>query len=133
MQGREPRPIFTEAVARFATNSGGGFQQHAIDLGCGDGTETFALLEAGWSVLAIDREPAAITHVRSKAAVALQQQLETMLGSFEDLHLPETDLVYVGYSLPFCRPDYFDDFWANVTACIRPEGRFARQLFGIRD
>ena len=140
LKGREPRPLFIEVLAKFpnwrSTSSRSPSSpglKHAVDLGCGDGTETLALLEAGWSVLAIDREPAAIACVRSKAAVEFQSQLETMVTSFEDLRLPETDLVYAGYSLPFCRPEEFDDLWAKVAACIRPGGRFAGQLFGIRD
>ena len=140
LEGREPRPLFTEVLARFNSwtslsnpSSSSPFQQQEIDLGCGDGAETLALLDAGWSVLAIDSEPAAITNLRSKAAAALQTKLETMVASFEELLLPKTDLVYAGYSLPFYKPDYFEGLWANVTARIRPEGRFAGQLFGIRD
>ena len=56
-----------------------------------------------------------------------------MTSSFEDAHLPKTDFVYAGYSLPFCNPDYFDRLWANIAASILPDGRFAGQLFGIRD
>ncbi len=44
LEGREPRPLFTEALAKFGDQSGRGLQ--AVDLGCGDGTETLALLEA---------------------------------------------------------------------------------------
>jgi tellurite methyltransferase len=133
LEGREPRLLFVEALARFEARYGPTSQLHAIDLGCGDGIETLALLDAGWQVLAIDREPAAITQVQSKARAELQPQLETTIASFEDLELPETDFVYAGYSLPFCKPEYFDRLWANVTARIRPGGRFAGQLFGIRD
>ncbi len=53
--------------------------------------------------------------------------------SYEDLELPETDFVYAGYSLPFCKPEHFDRLWGNITARIRSGGRFAGQLFGIRD
>jgi len=63
--------LFTEALANFGAKSGRGLQ--AVDLGCGDGTETLALLEAGWTVLAIDREPAAIEYVRSSKSAATEQ------------------------------------------------------------
>ena len=133
IEGREPRPLFVNALARFDANVGDGFQQHAIDLGCGDGTETLALLKAGWSVLAIDGEQAAIEHVLSKAPDEHLPRLKTLAASFNDLQLPETDFIYAGYSLPFCAPDCFDGLWPKITASIRPGGRFAGQFFGIRD
>jgi len=133
LKGRQPRPLFVDALARFGAGSGKAGQLHAIDLGCGDGTETLALLMAGWSVLAIDREPAATDQIRSRLPARFQPRLETMTVPFEDVRLPTTNFVYAGYSLPFCRPDYFDRLWANITACIGPDGRFAGQLFGIRD
>ena len=140
LKGREPSPLFTEVLAKFESwtpsssqsRSSPG-QRHAVDLGCGDGTETLALLVSGWSVLAIDSEPAAINYVRSKAAAEHQPNLETMLAGFEDLRLPETDLVYAGYSLPFCKPAAFNRLWDKITSSIRPGGRFAGQLFGLRD
>ena len=135
LNGREPRPLFVQVLAKFPSGSSSYMlgQRHAVDLGCGDGTETLALLEAGWSVLAIDSEPAAIDHVQSKAAAEYHPRLETMVAGFEDLHLPATDLVYAGYSLPFCKPAAFDDLWDKITSSIKPGGRFAGQLFGIRD
>jgi trans-aconitate methyltransferase len=132
-EGRDPRPLFVEAVAKFDAKSGDARRLQAVDLGCGDGTETFALLEAGWEVLAIDSVPTAIASIQSKVPDDLQLQLETRVATFEDLELSEADLVYAGYSLPFCRPEHFDRFWANIVACIRPGGRFAGQLFGPRD
>lgn len=131
--GREPRPLFVEALARFDAKPNPASRLHAIDLGCGDGAETLALLKAGWQVLAIDREPTAMTYVQAKVGPELQPQLQVMVAAFEALELPETDLVYAGFSLPFCRPDYFDRLWAHITARIRLGGRFAGQLFGVRD
>ncbi len=133
LKGREPRPFFVDALARFGAGSSGTVQLHAIDLGCGDGTETLALLRAGWSVLAVDSEPASIAQIRSRVPAPVQPRLETMTASFEDLPLPKANFVYAGYSLPFCRPAYFDRLWANIAACLEPGGRFAGQLFGIRD
>lgn len=138
LKGREPRPVFREVLAKYdAASSNPGASRtaalQAVDLGCGDGTETLALLAAGWSVLAVDQEPAAIEHVLIKAAALPDAELKTMVSAFEDLQLPETELVYAGYSLPFCIPAHFNALWGKITDCIRPGGRFAGQLFGIRD
>jgi trans-aconitate methyltransferase len=122
-----------DAMARFASSPNLVLQRHAIDLGCGDGTETLALLMAGWSVLAIDGEPAAIERISSMVPAEFQQRVEAIASRFEDAHLPQTNFVYAGYSLPFCEPQYFAGLWSNITACILPEGRFAGQLFGVRD
>ncbi len=130
-ESREPRPLLTEALAKFGDKSGHGLQ--AVDLGCGDGTETLALLKAGWTVLAIDSEPEAITNVRSKVPIELQPRLQTKIERFQRLELPEVDMVYAGFSLPFCKPEFFERLWANVTDHIRSGGRFVGQLFGIRD
>jgi tellurite methyltransferase len=51
--GREPRPLLLEALARFAAPG------TAADLGYGGGTETLAMLRAGWRVTAVDADPAA--------------------------------------------------------------------------
>ena len=45
---------------------GAGAGRMAIDLGCGDGTDTLALLDRGWSVLAVDIEPAGLALLRSR-------------------------------------------------------------------
>ena len=133
LAGREARPLLVEARARFAVAVGRAAGLHAVDLGCGDGTETLALLEAGWRVFAVDSEPAAIRHVRSEAGARFQDVLEARVASFESVELPATDFVYAGYSLPFCQPEHFDSLWERISTCLRPGGRFAGQLFGMRD
>jgi SAM-dependent methyltransferase len=49
--GRAPRPLYLDAVARFDRPG------RAVDLGCGDGTESLDLLARGWRVYAVDRNP----------------------------------------------------------------------------
>jgi len=133
VEGREPRPLFLDALSRFETTSTPATRLHCIDLGCGDGTETQALLDAGWQVLAIDNEPAAVALLQSETRADHRSQLELRTASFEEFELPKSDFVYAGFSLPFCRPEHFERVWANLAACIRPGGRFAGQLFGVRD
>jgi SAM-dependent methyltransferase len=133
LEGRTPRPLFLAALAQFEQERVNDSQLHAIDLGCGDGTETLVLLSAGWKVLAIDNVPTAIEILQSNAAPDHHSRLEVRIASFEHLDFPATDFIYAGYSLPFCRPEYFDHVWKNITTCIRPGGRFAGQFFGIRD
>jgi SAM-dependent methyltransferase len=52
---RDPRRVLLAACDLF----GSGEDRPAIDLGCGAGVDVLALLARGWSVTAIDRDPAA--------------------------------------------------------------------------
>ena len=133
IEGRQPRPLFIAALARFAGSPATQSPRNAIDLGCGDGTETLVLLQHGWKVLAIDREPAAIASVQSRARKEHLAQLEIKISAFEGLELPGADFVYAGLSLPFCQPASFAPLWSGITASVRPGGRFAGHLFGEHD
>jgi SAM-dependent methyltransferase len=133
LKGREPRPLFLEAFERFRQSPTAGRPMQAVDLGFGDGTETLAMLAAGWRVLAVDNEPAAITRLETATPAKHRPRLDVKAVPFEQVELPNADLVYAGLSLPFCRPDYFEGLWRDIRDCLRPGGRFAGQLFGVRD
>ena len=79
VDGREPRELLIEALDAL------GDVGSAIDLGCGDGTETAELLRRGWGVLAIDAEPDGIRRLRRRVPVADAARLEARVGRFEDL------------------------------------------------
>ena len=49
---------------------GAGAGRTAVDLGCGGGTDALALLERGWSVLAIDIEQAGLALLRARIPAA---------------------------------------------------------------
>lgn len=93
---RPPRPFAVDAFNRIEP---GGL---AIDLGCGQGTETAELLRRGWSVLAVDAEPAAVARV-ARLIEPSSGRLTVRQASFADLtELPRSRLVHAGFSLPFC-------------------------------
>jgi SAM-dependent methyltransferase len=50
-EDREPRESLLEALSRFASGP-----HDAVDLGCGSGIDTLAILERGWWVFATDAE-----------------------------------------------------------------------------
>lgn len=130
--GRPPRPLLIEAMMRFGADTHNPGRQ-AIDLGCGEGTDTLALLDQGWQVLAIDQQPEAIARLLAKVPVAQQAQLQTTVAAFAGLALSRADLIYAGYSLPFCQPAHFPVLWRQIERALPPGGRFAGQLFGERD
>ena len=74
----------------------------AIDLGCGNGIDTFALLNDKWNVLAIDKQNEALLRIKENTSDKYQEQLQLSLNSFENIKkLPDCNLVNATFSLPF--------------------------------
>ncbi len=124
--GRDPRPLLGLALA--AARPGG----VAVDLGCGEGVEVAALLDAGWTVHAVDGEAAALARltdrVRDGAPLHVQHA-----GFADPPTVPAADLVHSSYALPYCPPPAFGALWARVRGALRPGAVLACQLFGPRD
>ena len=127
---RPPRHTLLEALARFAPSAS---PRLAVDLGCGDGRDTIELLRRGWSVLAIDAEPAAIARLWSRADLPESARLSCLCQRVEDAAWPAADLVNAGFSVPLCPPDRFPALWRRILASLQPGGRFSGQLYGDRD
>jgi tellurite methyltransferase len=130
MAGRPPRQTLLTALARFGAAASG---LSAVDLGCGEGRDTIALLRRGWRVLAIDAEAAAIARLLARPDLPPGAALETRCARFEDADWPMVDLVNASFALPLCPPQRFPGVWAKVERSLVPGGRFAGQLFGERD
>lgn len=124
--GRPPREFLGRTLKRFPTAGS------AIDLGCGTGPETILLLDQGWQVLAVDQQEAAIQALLSTASSRVADRLQTLVTPFETLDLPAADLIWAGFSLPFCQPDHFDTLWGKICSALLPGGRFAGDFFGPR-
>jgi trans-aconitate methyltransferase len=132
IQGRAPRQLLVDALEKFPS----GEALQAVDLGCGDGTETVVLLARGWNVLAVDGESSAIKRLMEKLpqdAQVEQIRLRTQVAKFEEVILPATNLIHASFSIPFCHPDHFPILWGKITSALKPGGRFAGQFFGVHD
>jgi SAM-dependent methyltransferase len=127
---RPPRRTLLEALARFEPSDTPRF---AVDLGCGDGRDIVELLRRGWSVLAIDSEPAAIERLQSRPDLPEVARLTCLCQRFEDATWPEADLINASFSLPLCPPARFPGLWRRIVASLKPGGRFSGQLYGDRD
>jgi SAM-dependent methyltransferase len=125
--GRPPRDLLLRAL----TLSGPGHGRTAIDLGCGAGIETRALLGAGWRVLAIDGDPGTETRLR-RTIGGHSPRLTVSTIPYADLTaLPAADLIYAGYSLPFQNRESFDRIWSLMRAA---DPRWlAVNIFGVHD
>jgi SAM-dependent methyltransferase len=127
--GREPRPMLLAACDRLGAGDG----RLAVDLGCGEGTDSLALLDRGWSVLAIDIEPSGLATLRARIPAACAGRIRVVCASFAYAALPPAHLVHAGFSLPFCPPRQFPAVWAQIRGALVPGAIFAGQLFGTHD
>jgi tellurite methyltransferase len=127
--GREPRPLLLAACQRL----GPGVDRISVDLGCGDGTDALALLDRGWSVLAVDIEPAGLALLRARIPAACTRRIRLVCASFADAVVPPAYLIHAGFSLPFCPPSQSSVVWAQIRRALVPGGIFAGQLFGPHD
>ncbi|HSO14906.1 MAG TPA: methyltransferase [Arthrobacter sp.] len=126
------RPVRSLCLDAMAL-AGPGIGRLAIDLGCGAGKETLALLNDGWSVHAVDSLPDTGERLRGIVPDA-DGRLSIEVRAFQELRvLPPADLIFAGYSLPFIHPDTFGGFWAVLLDALRRRGVVAVNLFGDRD
>jgi len=129
MQEREPRQLLLDVLEKYPAED----SLHAIDLGCGEGTETLIMLARGWHVHAVDGDTGGIKRLTNRVSPEVQTRLQTQVSKFEDVILPSADLLHASYSIPFCDPDKFPAFWNKIINAIKPGGRFAGQFFGVND
>lgn len=106
----------------------------AVDLGCGNGIDTFALLNDNWNVIAIDKENEALLRIKELTPNVCDEKLELRLDTFENINkLPTCKLINATFSLPFCNPHNFDKLWQTITTSITTKGVFCGHFFGVND
>ena len=130
---RPPRETLLFALDRFATELSETDRHFAIDLGSGNGRDTIELLRRSWHVLAIDAEDAAISGLKARKDLPPNCELDTQIGRFEDLTLPNVDLVNSSFALPLVDPPRFPALWDHILDSVRSGGRISCQLYGDRD
>ena len=129
----EPAHI-TTSIALRSFDREGGSGRRALDLGCGAGRDTWAMLERGWRVTAIDANRDALAHVRPSLLANHAERLTFTSTRFEEFQ-PDHPVALVNASLamPFCKPRHFSAFCHRVLESIEPEGRFAGHFLGPHD
>jgi SAM-dependent methyltransferase len=102
----------------------------AVDLGCGSGADALELLRRGWTVHGVDADPSGLEMLAQAAPSSVCERLHLHHSAYESFTLPECDLVWAGYSLPFCPPRRWPELWSAIKDALRPGGRFAGDFFG---
>ncbi len=128
-----------ETIRRFAEEDGarpgapGPTPRLAVDLGCGAGRDARELLRAGWRVLAVDLEPAAIEALLAATPEADRERLETLVADVGAVGIPPCDMVNASVSLQLLDPSAFAAVFERITGALQPGGRFAGLVYGDRD
>lgn len=128
------RPLLVRTLELIATTDRG--PGLAVDLACGEGTDTTELLRSGWRVVAIDASNEGIARTSDRAhSAGLTELLDARQASFEELEeLPDADLVYSAVGLPFCPPTHFPRLWQLIRESVSTrKGWIAAQFFGPND
>jgi hypothetical protein len=90
------------------------------------------LLRRGWQVHAVDSDGHGIELLNDSVPESAKPHLRTYVTQLEEFLLPRCDLVWAGYSLPYCPTDHWSGVWKRIVAALRPNGRFAGDIFGDR-
>ncbi|WP_157865631.1 methyltransferase domain-containing protein [Bdellovibrio bacteriovorus] len=130
MKGMPPRPLLTRALELMPEDQ----VKIALDLGCGIGTDSMHLLQKGWRVTAVEKEPEGVSLLKSQLDVTVSSNLRIIQSSFEALDsLPVVNFVYASLSLPFCQQGSFPGFWKIVESSFSDNCFFAANFFGPED
>ena len=126
-----PRRTLAFALDRF--DAAPPARRRAVDLGCGTGRDTVAMLARGWRVLAIDAEAEAVAGLRGRRDLPAGAALDTRVARFETARWAACALVNSSFALPLVPPARFAALWPRALASLVSGGRVACQLFGRRD
>ena len=103
----------------------------AIDVGGGALRDTRLLLQQGFDVTVIDKDPLIVDEAKKLNS----EKLHYFVGSFDAFNFPaaQYDIVTAMYSLPFNPPQSFETMFAKLKKSIRSGGVFCGIFFGVND
>lgn len=125
-EGQPPREIVERTLQQFSEPG------IAIELGCGVGNEAVYMADRGWTVFAVDQQEAAMKFLKERKSPS-----STLIPVHADItqkelwnNLPQSDLIFASYALPFVPQKNFKIVWAQLCGKLSSGGRFAGHFFG---
>lgn len=104
----------------------------AIEIGCGAGRDTKALIKHGWNVLAIDKEEVE-ARISRRLNEDEKRHFRFSKQKSENIELEEADLILANFSLAFCDKNYFKEMWKKIEESSCKDGYFVGNFFGEKD
>ncbi|MHB8889588.1 MAG: class I SAM-dependent methyltransferase [Acidobacteriaceae bacterium] len=98
-------------------------QEHILDLGCGDGALTEALLTTGATVVGVDASPAMLAAARERGLNVREMSGDAL--TFQE----EFDAVFSNAALHWMANA--EDVIAGVARALKPGGRFVAEMGGL--
>jgi tellurite methyltransferase len=130
LRDRPPRKTVLAALDLFGPPDG---DARVIDLGCGDGRDVVEMLRRGWTVVAVDSEPAALQKLAARQMPGAER-LSAITARLEEVPLPiGLKWVNSSFAMPLCEPSRFFDLWGRICDALPAGGRFTGQWYGPRD
>lgn len=119
-----PEPLVMRAVTLVKK------KESAFDIGAGSLRNTKFLLEKGFQVTAIDKDPLIVKYAKK----INNDSLTTVVTTIEEFELKSTfDLVIAINTLPFLKPSVFDETFEKIKHTLNDEGLLCLTLFGKED
>lgn len=122
-----PNPLLYAALTRYEAS--GETPGDAVDLGCGNGIQTFALLARGWRVTAVDSSSGALARLQQRVdelapRSIVEGQLTLVCQEIEAYEFPKTVRMIVAiHSLPYCNPSKIQGVLEKAHAALECGGR----------
>lgn len=103
----------------------------ALDVGGGALKDSRYLLEQGFEVTAVDKDPL----VAQMAKDVLKENLHVVIADFTDVDfgVNQYDIASAMFSLPFISPEAFETVFRRIQNSLVKGGIFCGQFFGVRD
>ena len=108
---------------RYKLKSG----MRALDLGCGEGTDSLLLLEKGFNVTAVDKK------TPKDKQLLFHSQFTFHKSLIEDFEFDKYDLVNAQWVLPFIDESDFEEVVMKIKTSLNKGGFFIGQFFGLED
>jgi SAM-dependent methyltransferase len=103
---------------------------HALDLACGPGRHSRALLSAGCTVTAVDRDAQALSFLKKSTPAEWAQRLHCVLADIEDGPWPVADEADAGGFGAVVVTNYlWRPLWPRITAAVGPGGVLIYETF----
>lgn len=125
-QKKEPNPALVQLVKKM-----NGHSFRALDVGAGPLAESIFLLERGFHVDAIDKDPESA--LRAKSIIDEKFTFTRVDIKNHDLPCDSYDLAISFLALPFIKREDFFSVFHKLVGAIKQDGYFLLSLFGERD